>query len=426
MTAKPYPAYFPSGTTWLGEVPTTWNVGPLGVHFRERKETVSDTEFPPLSVTMAGIVPQLETAAKTDNGDNRKRVEPNDFVINSRSDRKGSSGVSPLRGSVSVISIVLESRDLDPRFVHHLLRSEPFQEEFYRFGSGIVADLWSTRYSMMKQITLAVPPRADQRQIADYLDAQTAKIDALIEKQEKLIETLAERRQALISHAVTKGLDPNVPMKDSGMQWIGKVPEQWSLKRISWLFRTVGSGTTPPSDSELYYGEGLSWVTTGELREGTITETAKSVTELALSSFTTLRVYEPGTLLIAMYGATIGRLAVLSIPACTNQACCAMAEPVGVLTRFAFYALLAAREQILVLAVGGGQPNINQEVLRSLRLPTPPMSEQRAIIAHLDHETSKIDALSDKAREMIDVLKERRQALISAAVTGKIDVRGLT
>ena len=281
------------------------------------------------------------------------------------------------------------------------------------------------RWTDAKSVLVPVPSVEEQEAILSYLDTHTAKIDTLIGKQERLIETLTERRQAVISHAVTKGLDPNVPMKDSGYEWVGRVPELWSIKRISWLFSLVGSGTTPPSDEERYYGMGTPWVTTGELREGTITETAKSVTQAATSNFPTLRVYEPGTLLIAMYGATIGRLAVLGVPACTNQACCAMSMPVDVLTRFAFYSLLAAREHILVLAVGGGQPNINQEMLRALRLPTPPMSEQEAIVEFLDRETNQIDVLSAKAGEMIDVLKERRQALISAAVTGKIDVRGL-
>ncbi|WP_343924203.1 restriction endonuclease subunit S [Rhodoglobus aureus] len=266
----------------------------------------------------------------------------------------------------------------------------------------------------------------DQQQISKFLDVQTTKIDALISKQEQLIETLAERRQAVISHAVTKGLDPDAPMTDVAAKWVERIPVSWNMKRVSWLFGTVGSGTTPTSGNERYYGEGTPWVTTGELRETTILSTAKSVTGEALSNFSSLRVYGPGTLLIAMYGATIGRLGELGISACTNQACCAMAEPQGVLPRFVHYSLLAAKPHILVLAVGGGQPNINQEVIRALRLPTPGITEQQEIVDFLNRETSQIDGLSAKAREMIVVLKERRQALISAAVTGKIDVRGLS
>ena len=143
---KPYPEYKDSGVEWLGELPEAWQVKRLGQYLFERREKCSDKEYLPLSVTKNGIVPQLDTAAKSDAGDNRKLVRKDDFVINSRSDRKGSSGISNLDGSVSLISIVLELRSIEPQFVHHLLRSYPFQEEFYRFGKGIVADLWSTNY----------------------------------------------------------------------------------------------------------------------------------------------------------------------------------------------------------------------------------------------------------------------------------------
>ena len=209
--------------------------------------------------------------------------------------------------------------------------------------------------------------------------------------------------------------------KGSGVEWIGDIPETWGLKRVSWLFQLVGSGTTPPSDVGRFYGDGTPWVTTGELREGVIDMTAKSVTPLALSTFPALRVYDPGTILIAMYGATIGRLSLLGIPACTNQACCAMSKPRNVIPKFAFFALLGARTHIVELAVGGGQPNINQETIRSLRLPTPPENEQRMIASYLDAQTAKIDTLIGKQEQLIETLTERRQAVISHAVTKGLD-----
>jgi type I restriction enzyme S subunit len=223
-----YASYKDSDVEWLKEVPAHWGVRRLGYFFDERREKVGDTDFPALSVTKVGVLPQLETAAKTDDNDNRKKICIGDFVINGRSDRKGSAGVATLDGSCSLINIVLcPHEEIEPQFAHHLLRSVPFQEEFYRFGKGIVADLWSTNYSEMKNIVLAVPANGEQAQIATFLDLETTKIDALVAEQEKLIVLLKEKRQALISHAVTKGLNPDAPMKDSGIEWLGQVPAHW-------------------------------------------------------------------------------------------------------------------------------------------------------------------------------------------------------
>lgn len=196
-----------SGVEWLGEVPEHWNVKRLGAFFEERRHKVSDKDFSALSVTMKGIVPQLDSAAKTEAGDNRKLVLKNDFFINSRSDRKGSSGVSELNGSVSLISIVLKPKIIIPQFSHHLLRSYLFQEEFYRCGKGIVADLWSTNYSEMKNILIPEVPKSESELIIAFLDHETAKIDTLIELQQQQINLLNERRTALISAAVTGKID---------------------------------------------------------------------------------------------------------------------------------------------------------------------------------------------------------------------------
>ena len=174
-------------------VAPSWKVSRLGQLFHERKTKVSDKDYEPLSVTMKGIVTQLETAAKSDDSENRKLVLKGDFAINSRSDRKGAGGISPLDGSVSLISIVLEPSGIVPEFVHHLLRSTAFQEEFYRWGHGIVADLWTTRYADMKNIRLALPDLPTQKAIADFLDCETARIDQLIEKKQRMVEVLGER-----------------------------------------------------------------------------------------------------------------------------------------------------------------------------------------------------------------------------------------
>ncbi len=233
MSFPRYPSYKDTGVEWLGQVPAHWEVKRIGYYFNERREKVSDKDYPALSVTKNGIVPQLDTAAKSDDSDNRKRVGIGDFVINSRSDRKGSAGASDLDGSVSLICTVLRPQEhVHTPFVHHLLRSQPFQEEFYRNGKGIVADLWSTNYSEMRNILLGMPSLTEQTAIAAFLDRETEKIDELVAEQRRLMELLKEKRQAVISHAVTRGLNPAAPLKPSGNQWLGNVPEHWGVQRL--------------------------------------------------------------------------------------------------------------------------------------------------------------------------------------------------
>ena len=200
---KKYPKYKDSGVEWMGKIPSEWGVSRINSLFKQRSETVSDKDFPPLSVTKNGILPQIEGVAKTENNDARKLVRKGDFVINSRSDRKGSSGTSRYDGSVSVINIVLEPHSIDPIFAEFLFKSNDFVEEYFRNGKGIVWDLWSTRYSEMKYILVPNPPLQEQQQIVTYLDQKTKEIDDLISSEQKRIELMKEYRQSLISEVVT-------------------------------------------------------------------------------------------------------------------------------------------------------------------------------------------------------------------------------
>src|SRR5690606_29512977 len=192
---KRYEKYKDSGVDWIGKIPEHWECKRLGTWFTERREKVSDKDYAPLSVTKNGVVPQLDNAAKSNDGDNRKLVKEGDFVINSRSDRKCSSGLSMLDGSVSLINIVMKPRNIDGKFSQYLLKSRVFVEKFYRNGHGIVADLWTTRLDEMKFINISVPPLSEQQTIANFLDDKTAKIDQTTAVREKEIELLKERGQ---------------------------------------------------------------------------------------------------------------------------------------------------------------------------------------------------------------------------------------
>jgi type I restriction enzyme S subunit len=260
-----------------------------------------------------------------------------------------------------------------------------------------------------RSMLVPLPPLSEQRAIADFLDRESAQIDTLVDEQQRLVQLLTERRAAVVSHAAG---------------WSGCAPANWAKQRLSWIFEATGSGTTPaPEDLVDPDDQTIPWVTTGELRESRIHATTKAVRRESLASYSALRVHPAGSLLIAMYGATIGRMAILDVDATSNQACCALSTPSRASSEFVQYSLLAARSRLLLDAAGGGQPNINQDKVRSFRIPLPPNDEQGAIVAYLDEQTAKIDALIAETERFIELSRERRAALITAAVTGQIDVR---
>lgn len=222
-----------SNTEWLGDIPAEWDVAQIGNYYELRNEKVSDYDFEPLSVTMKGIVPQLATAAKSDDHSNRKLVKKGDFVINSRSDRRGSCGISPLDGSVSLINIVMEPRgEMNPQYYNWLFHTEQFADEFYKWGHGIVDDLWTTRWQEMKKILIVAPSPDEQQAIADYLDETCSKIDEIIAEAKASIDEYKELKQSVIFEAVTKGLDKNINVYKTGNSWIPSLPVGIKLSRF--------------------------------------------------------------------------------------------------------------------------------------------------------------------------------------------------
>lgn len=253
-----------SGVAWIGDIPENWETVKIGQLFQCRNVKVNDTDFQPLSVSKGGIVPQMENVAKSDANDNRKQVLTGDFVINSRSDRKQSCGVSKLDGSVSLINTVLYGFDKDrviPEYNNYLLKNYGFAEEFYRWGHGIVADLWTTRWQEMKNIEIPVPSIKTQETIFSALKIKSKNISLLISNQEQQIEKLKQYKQSLITEVVTKGLNPDVPMKDSGVKWIGQIPEEWNLTSV----RYIGSLQNGISKSGEAFGTGYPFVCYGDI-----------------------------------------------------------------------------------------------------------------------------------------------------------------
>lgn len=392
---------------WIGAVPKDWSVEPLGRWFRERKTTVSDADLAPLSVTMQGIVPQLDNVAKTDNNANRKLVLEGDFAINSRSDRKGSAGVSGLDGSVSVITTVLQPRGLNPRFTHHLLRSRPFQEEFYRWGHGIVDDLWSTKWSDMKSIKIPVPPEPQQRAIADYLDRETAQIDAFIAKNEELVTLLTERRASSVVELI--GKYQTIPLKRLVS------PARPLTYGILQCGEPVENGVPYIGPSDLP-GEGIS---------PTLDSLRRTAPEIAAAY--SRSVLKGGDIVVSI-GPAFGRVGLLCDDLkganLTQDTVRVAIEPDKIVAQYLVWVLSSrvANDHWDRQILGATFRRLNLGTLGDTPIPCPPLSEQHRIAADITAMVSEMDDAIRVARRSIELGRERRAALISAAVTGKIDM----
>ena len=423
---KRYESYKDSGVKWLGEIPGHWEVKRLGSFFIERRVKVSDKDFAPLSVTKNGIFPQLENVAKSNDGDNRKLVRANDFVINSRSDRKGSSGVSSFDGSVSLINIVLKPRNtVYPTFCNYLLKSIAFIEEYYRNGRGIVADLWTTRFDEMKIIKLAMPPKAEQTAIANYLDSVTSKIDEAISQQQKMIDLLNERKQIIIQNAVTKGLDPNAKMKDSGVEWIGEIPENWEVRRLNSIGRFSKGGnisrdqlTEDGKCEAILYGDIYTkyYIKASIIRNHITEKTAMNSVRI-----------KSGDILMTGSGETkedIGKTIMFDSQIAYIGGDVILFRQNKMDSLFLSYALNSMYAKVYRYKESKGEivVHIYSNALKSMKIAAPPMNEQSSIVKYLNRHFLQIDESITSCNKMISLLQERKQIIINDVVTGKVKV----
>ncbi len=413
-----YDDYVDSGVEWLGRVPASWELTRLGTRFNERRSKVSDIDYPALSVTKKGVLPQLDNAAKTKDGDNRKLVKEGDFVINSRSDRKGSSGVSDRDGSVSLINIVLKPKGIHPKFSEHLLKSHAFIEEYYRVGRGIVADLWTTRYDEMRTITISVPSLEEQTRIANFLDKKTAQIDDAIAIKEQQISLLKERKQIIIQQAVTLGLDPNVPMKDSGVDWIGKIPAHWEVRRSKFVF-TQRKERAWKDDVQLSATQAYGVIPQDQYEE----LTGKRVVKIQLHLDKRKHV-EKDDFVISMRSFQGG------LERAWSQGCIRSSYVVlraleeidpsfyGYLLKLPSY--IAALQQTASF-IRDGQ-DLNFDNFSKVDLFIPPIEEQKEIANYVSAFMKSSDEGIALLLAQIEKLKEYKTTLINSAVTGKIKI----
>ena len=404
-----------SGFEWIGIIPTEWGLSKIGQVYRLRNTKVNDTDYPPLSVTNKGIVPQLDTAAKTSAHDDRKLVKKGDFAINSRSDRRGSCGISDYDGSVSLINTILAPlNEMNPGYYDWLFHTVQFGDEFYKFGHGIVDDLWTTGWQEMKKITIPTPPLPEQQRIADFLDSKCAKIDSLTADIQTQIDTLEQYKRSVITETVTKGLNSNAEMKDSGIQWIGMMPSHWDCIRGKYILRYMQKPVREDDSVITCFRDGEVTLRSNRREDG-FTMSDKE---------------------IGYQGIDVGDLVVHGMDGFTGSIGISdsrgKASPVlNVLDtdqckRYIMYYLRSMAYSDVFLALATGirvrSCDLRWNKLAELSYPVPPLDEQNAIVEHIDSALSKADAVIADKKAQIATLDEYKKSLIFEYVTGKKEV----
>lgn len=436
-----YESYKDSGVAWIGKVPSHW------IHFRIKfclsrsvagiwgddekgnKDDivcfrVADFDYSKGCLTFDKLTIRNISAAQLLN----RLLHDGDLLI-----EKSGGGDVTLVGRV--VRFNYNDKAICSNFIHSISVKEGYSSNYlYYYFYGMYANkvnlLYFNQTTGIQNLKVGeylsqkiyLPTLVEQQAIAAYLDKRCSEIDKAIATQQKRIALLQELKQSIITRAVTQGIHPDVPLKESGVEWIGKVPEHWEVMKTSLLYTNIGSGTTPSTSKQEYYeDDGFCWLQTGDLNDGYITDTSKKISKVAVKDYK-LRFYPVGSIVIAMYGATIGKIGLLKIPTSTNQACCVLPYSNKMNEMYAFYVCQIAKSQMLLEAVGGGQPNISQDIIKKLKLPVPPLCEQQAIAVYLDGRCSEIDKAIATQQKRIALLQELRQSVIKEAITGKIKV----
>lgn len=432
-----YEEYKDSGVEWLGDIPKGWNTIQVGRLYTRNKRT-GFVEKELLSVYRDyGVIP------KSSRDDNNKPsddlspyqlVKPDDLVMNKMKAWQGSIAISKYEGIVSPAYFVYEPNfelfDLAfPRYVHYLLRNPIYITQYMSRSKGIRVNQWDLDPDEFKKIELLLPSKDEQSKIFEFLDHETAQIDTLIEKQQALIQLLKEKRQAVISHAVTKGLNPDAPMKDSGVEWLGEVPEHWEVKRIKHYGKIMGGFAFKSDD---FIDSGYPVLKISNVSHLQLNFDDESFLPLSFVEKHLEYKVEENDLVFAMTrpiisgGIKVAKIPKLEAMPLVNQRVGFLKLKSELLADFILYSSLSSsfKAQFKNNMTITNQPNISGEGIESVALPMPPKNELVEIVDFLNNSETVFQNLSIKSEQQVELLKERRTALISAAVTGKIDVRG--
>lgn len=430
-----YPEYAPTSEKWLDNIPSHWIVKPFWSLFKRIKRTGYDKERLLSVYRDYGVIP------KDSRDDNHNRasedlsayqlVEPGDLAINKMKAWQGSVGVSSYRGIVSPAYFIYKaSHNEESRYIHYLFRCDRYISGYLSMSKGIRVNQWDLDPDNHARMPVVLPPLDEQQEIVGVLDRETTRIDALIAKKTRFIELLKEKRQAVITKAVTKGLDDSVEMKDSELKWLGRVAKHWSIMACKYGCSLITDGTHLPPARVV---EGVPLLSVRNVQDGQFGFRSDDSMISEDDYIELCRSFKPmeNDVLLAIVGATIGKTAVVPenmgrFHIQRSLAVFRFKESLNYLfMNFVFQS--SGYQQLLWEGIGfSAQPGIYLGTLSNFRIPVPPLGEQLKIVEYLVKKCQRTDALKAKTERSIELLKERRAALITAAVTGKIDVREAT
>ena len=444
MKWAPYSKYKASGIEWLGEIPEHWEVAPIRAFAMPGYKTFTDGDWIEspyirdegirlIQTGNIGVGRYREQGFRYIDEETFKQfrcteIKPRDILICRLAEPVGRACLAPDLGVRMITSVdvcILKPRsDVDPAFVVYALSYQGYLSWMNSICRGGTRDRVSR--SMLGSIRIQKPPSDEQRAIAAFLDMETARIDRLIEMKERQIELLQEKRTAVISHAVTKGLDPNVRMKDSGIEWLGEIPEHWEVYTLRRVAKRIQTGSTPPTVEAHYYENGsVPWYGPGSFGvDLMLNNPGKLIAEEAVRDGVA-RLFSQGSAMIVTIGATIGKVGYIERDAsCNQQITVVTFDNSLAMGKFGAYQLKRLEPVLQGVAPSTTLPIMNQQQVGDMPIALPSLEEQKAIVVHIDDEARRIDTLIHKIHESIEKLREYRTALISAAVTGRIDVRG--
>ena len=437
---RPYSAYRTLTDQWLGHIPAHWKAGRLKYLATINDEALPESTDPGFEISyvdignvdaVAGLVGMEAIVFEKAPSRARRIVRRGDVIVSTvRTYLRAIAAIEAPEPNLIVSTgfAVIRPRQLESHFAAYALRAPHFVERVVANSLGVSYPAISA--SSLACFEIAYPQICEQRMIAVFLDSETAKIDALVARKERLIELLQEKRAALVTRAVTRGLDPTVPTKDSGVEWLGEIPAHWEPTQL-WRLASAMSGATPPKENIAYWDGEIPWVTPKDMKRRVIATSEVLITQRALDE-TGIKLVRPQVVLVVVRGMILAHsfpVAVTTVPVTVNQDMKALRLTDDVDPSYFAWSLDGLALGIIATVVdeaAHGTRVIRMDQWRNLVCPVPPYPEQCAIAEFLDRETAKIDALIAKIRQAIDHLKEYRTALISAAVTGKIDVREMT